>query len=472
MKPEGNHGSRDDISRRQWLQTAGLGCGALALTDLLGRESAGAKASHPLVGHFSAKATNVIWLFMHGGPSQVDTFDPKPALAKYHGSSPPAEYHNLDFQFTTVGNQRLMQSQMRFRRCGKSGLEICNAFGRLQQCADEIAVIRGCHHDTFNHTPGIFLMNTGHARMGRPSMGSWLSYGLGSESDDLPAYVVMNDGPLKPGPGVWGNGYLPAVHQGTAMNAEGPPVHDLAPPSALVGVDQRGTLDYIQWLNSQHLAARAGDTTLEARIASYELAYRMQTAAPEAVDLARETQATLDLYGSGFGESCLRARRLVERGVRFVQIYNRGSRRGDWDAHRDNHNRHLALIGGVDQGCAALLTDLKSRGLLDSTLVIWSGEFGRTPTTEGAVGRDHNPYGFSIWMAGGGVRGGQVIGATDELGFRAVEDGIDVHDLHATILKLMGIDHEQLTFFHESRNQRLTDVSGHHDIAHKLTTHS
>jgi hypothetical protein len=279
----------------------------------------------------------------------------------------------------------------------------------------------------------------------------------------------MNDGPLKPGPGVWGNGYLPAVHQGTALNGQGPPIHNLDTPQALSGTDQRRTLDYIQWLNRRHLSLRGGDTTLEARIASYELAYRMQTAAPQVVDLNRETQTTRDMYGGGFGESCLIARRLVERGVRFVQVYNRGSRRGDWDAHKDNHNRHLQLIAGVDRGCAALLTDLKSRGLLDSTLVIWSGEFGRTPTSEGEVGRDHNPYGFSIWMAGGGVKGGQVIGATDDLGFRAVRDAIDVHDLHATILKLMGIDHERLTFFHESRNQRLTDVSGYHDIADQLT---
>lgn len=452
-------------TRRQWLCSAGLGCGLLALTDLLSSESEASALPAP---HFPPRAKNIIWLFMHGGPSQVDTFDPKPALKKYEGSAPPADVNDLDFQFTNPGEQKLMPSAMSFSRCGESGLEMCDAFRHLQSCADDIAVVRSCHHDTFNHTPGIFLMNTGHARMGRPSMGSWLSYGLGSDSNDLPTYVVMTDGPLKPGPGVWGNGYLPAKHQGTTFHTNGPAIRNLDTPASLGGSDQRQTLDYIQWLNRRHRASRTNDLNLEARIASYELAYRMQSAAPEAVSLDRETQATRDMYGPGFGETCLTARRLVERGVRFVQIYNRGGK-SDWDTHDNNHNRHRKLIEGVDQGCAALLSDLKARGLLESTLVIWSGEFGRTPTTEDSDGRDHNPYGFSLWMAGGGVQGGQVIGATDELGFRAVDQPVDVHDLHATLLKLMGIDHERLTFFHESRPQRLTDVAGHNDIADLLT---
>jgi hypothetical protein len=345
---------------------------------------------------------------------------------------------------------------------------MCQGFERLSRCADKLTVIRGMHHEIFNHTPGIFLMNTGEARMGRPSLGSWLTYGLGCETDNLPAYVVMNDGPLKPGPGVWGNGFLPAVYQGTNIKSGPSPIGNIGPQRELAGIDQRKTLDFAQWLNGRHRDLRPGDSDLDARIASYELAFRMQSAAPEAVDVGRETQATRDLYGGGFGEQCLIARRLVERGVRMVQIYH-GCGGGGWDTHGDNHNRHANLVRSIDQGCAALLTDLQARGLLDETLVIWGGEFGRTPTTEGKDGRDHSPYGFSMWLAGGGVRGGQTIGATDEFGFRAVEGKVHLHDLHATILKLMGLDPERLTHRVAGLDQRLIGVEPRQDVYDLLT---
>jgi uncharacterized protein (DUF1501 family) len=447
-----------------------MGCGALALAALEAQRAGGTVKDSALAsggGHFPATAKRVIWLFMHGGPSQIDTFDPKPELAKHDGKSPPEEFHKLQLQFTEVPKQKLMASRMNFVNCGQSGIPMSDRFVHLRDCADDLAVVRSCHHQNFNHTPGIFLMNTGQARMGYPSMGSWLNYGLGCETDNLPAYVVMNDGPLKPGPGVWGNGFLPSAYQGTKINRQGDAIPYLNQPSELRGANQRAILDHAQWLNHDHLRGRTDDSDLEARIASYELAYRMQTAAPEAVNLNNETAAARELYGGGFGSMCLTARRLVERGVRMVQIYH-GCGGGGWDTHGDNYNKHNNLIESVDRGCAALIKDLKQRGMLEDTLVIWSGEFGRTPTTEGENGRDHSPYGFSLWMAGGGVRGGQIIGATDEFGFRVVERPVDVHDLHATILKLMGLDHERLTWFHQARAQRLTDVHGYQDIAAEL----
>ncbi|MDA1048172.1 MAG: DUF1501 domain-containing protein [Verrucomicrobia bacterium] len=449
------------LSRRDWLARAGLGCGAMALQQML-VGSAGATEVQP---HFPPTAKRVIWLFMHGGPSQMDTFDPKPELNKRHGQQPPASMHDLKLQFTDVRSQKLMGSDFAFSRCGDSGIEISDGFTHLQRHADDMAVIRSCHHEVFNHTPAIWLMNTGHDRMGRPSMGSWLSYGLGSETDNLPGFVVMNDGALKPGTGVWGSGFLSARHQGTKLNMSGPPITNLTAR----GDGQRDMLDYVQKLNAMHKVKRPADSELEARIQSYELAYRMQMAAPEAVDISREPQATRELYGKGFGEQCLTARRLVERGVRMVQIYNGCGSGNEWDTHSNNNQLHKKLIAGVDRGCAALLTDLKRRGMLDDTLVIWSGEFGRTPTTEGGSGRDHNPYGFSCWMAGGGVMGGQVIGATDELGFRAVEDPLHVHDLHATVLKLMGVQHDLLSVRHKGLDMRLTDLFGYDDIVDRLT---
>lgn len=455
------------------LTQSGMGAGMLSLAHLLARDASAqnGRRANPLAArppHFPAKAKNIIWLFMHGGPSHVDTFDPKPTLTEFDGKSPPAEFHKLNLQFTDVSKQKLMASRFKFKRYGESGTQMCDGFRRLGQHADDLTVIRSMHHEVFNHTPGIFLMNTGDSRMGRPSLGSWLSYGLGSESDDLPAYVVMNDGPLKPGPRVWSNGYLPALYQGTNIKSGPSPIANLRPTHEMSSVDSRKTLDLAQWLNQRHSDLRPGDSNLEARIASYELAFRMQSAAPEAVDLRRESKATRELYGAGFGQQCLVARRLVERGVRMVQIYN-GCGPDGWDTHGGNYDQHVKLIKGVDQGCAGLLADLKQRGLLDETLVVWGGEFGRTPTTEKGNGRDHSPYGFSMWLAGGGVRGGQTIGATDDFGFRAIDKKVHLHDLHATILKLMGLDPERLTYRVAGLDQRLIGVERRRDIYDLLT---
>jgi hypothetical protein len=436
-----------------------MGFGGLALANLLGQEASAANPLAPRPPHFRARARSVIYLFMHGGPSQVDTFDPKPALRRFDGQPPPAEYHRLQFQFIDVSRQRLMASPQNFVRCGRSGIEMAGSLRHLQGVADEMCVLRGMHHEIFNHTPGIWLMNTGHDRIGRPSLGSWVSYGLGSVSENLPSFVVMNDGPLKPGPGVWGNGFLPAVHQGTNLRPGRIPIPNLQRPERLTESSQREMLDYAQWLNASHREDRPDDRDLEGRIATYELAFRMQAAAPEAVDLSRETQTTRQLYGTGFGEQCLIARRLVERGVRFVQIYQ-GCGGAGWDTHGDNHRRQSEMMQAIDRGAAALVADLRSRGLLDETLVIWGGEFGRTPTTEGKNGRDHSPYGFSMWLAGGGVRAGFVHGGTDELGFRATHGKVHAHDLNATILHLLGLDHERLTARHAGRDFRLTDVYG------------
>ena len=447
-------------SRRTLLKQAGLGFGALALQDLLCRaDQPVANPLAPLTLPLRARAKSVIYLFMHGGPSQVDTLDPKLALNRFDGQPPPAEYHRLQFQFIDVTRQRLLGSQQTFRRCGRSGIQLSNAMPNLQSVADELCVLHGMHHEIFNHTPGIWLMNTGHDRMGRPSLGSWATYGLGSVSENLPGFVVMNDGPLKPGPGVWGNGFLSAVHQGTNLRPGRTPIPNLQRPDGLTEPAQRELLDYAQWLNGEHQRSRPDDRELDARIAAYELAFRMQSSAPEAVDLARETENTRRLYGSGFGEQCLIARRLVERGVRFVQIYH-GCGGAGWDTHGDNHRRQTEMMRAIDQGAAALLIDLRRRGLLDDTLVIWGGEFGRTPTTEGSSGRDHSPYGFSMWLAGGGVKPGMVHGATDDLGFRAVEGKVHAHDLNATILHQLGLDHERLTYRHAGRDYRLTDVYG------------
>lgn len=464
------------LNRRDWMRHVGGGLGTVALTSLLARDGllrasetpaglagapgpqSAARSASTRPPHFPAKAKAIIYLFMHGGPSHVDTFDPKPELTKFDGQAPPEEFNQLKLQFTDVKKQKLMGSQQTFSRCGQSGIEICDSLPHLQRCADDLCVIRSMHHEVFNHTPAIWLMNTGSQLPGRASLGAWLSYGLGSESDNLPAFVVMHTRPLKPGPGVWGSGFLPANFQGTRVGSGPTPIPYLAPPEALRGADQRAVLDYLQTMNREQAAERH-DTELDARIASYELAFRMQSAAPEAVDISRETADTRELYGKGFGEQCLIARRLVERGVRCVQIYHGGDN-DDWDSHSNNHVNQSARLREVDQGCAALLNDLRSRGMLEDTLVVWTGEFGRTPTTEGKNGRDHNPYGYSMWLAGGGMRGGVSYGGTDDFGFRAVEKPVHVHDLNATLLHQMGLNHEKLTWKHEGRDFRLTDVFG------------
>jgi hypothetical protein len=453
------------FDRRAWLTRAGAGFGAVALAGLLDRtETANAaedKRPSPTAAkppHFAPRAKAVIHLFMHGGPSQVDILDPKPELTKHDGQAAPEKFHSLPLQFTDIKNQKLLGSRQTFTRCGQSGIEICDSLPLVQACADELCVIRSMHHEQFNHTPAIWFMNTGSAIPGRPSLGAWLAYGLGCVADNLPAFVVMNAAPLKPGPGVWGSGFLPAVYQGTRLLPGAVPIPHLKPPAALAGSNQRAVVDYVQSLNRAHHAERQ-DSELESRIAAYELAFRMQAAAPEAVDLARETAETRELYGGGFGEQCLIARRLVERGVRCVQIYHGGGP-DDWDTHGSNHDGQTRRMREIDRGCAALVQDLRRSGLLDSTLVVWTGEFGRTPSTEGNDGRDHSPYGYSMWLAGGGVRRGMVHGATDELGFVAVEKPVHLHDLNATLLHLMGLDHERLTHRYDGRDFRLTDVHG------------
>jgi uncharacterized protein (DUF1501 family) len=472
------------------LRQAGAGFGMWALLDLLGRDGllaapspAPANPLAPRPPHIPARAKRVIFLFMQGGPSHIDTFDPKPLLARHHGQPlPPSVTRGYQLQFTKM-DSAILGSPQTFRKCGESGIEIADTYPHLQCCADDLAVIRSCYHDSFNHAPAQYMVNTGHARMGRPCLGSWVTYGLGSESEDLPAFVVMaTTGDLKGGPPVYGNGFLPGTYQPTVLRNAGSPVLYLDPPGARGADDERGVLDLVQWLNREHAAARGdGVDDLSSRIASYELAFRMQAAVPEAVDLGRETEATKALYGlddpisAKFGADCLIARRLVERGVRFVQVFTGSAGADDWDAaHAENDKTHRQMAHRVDRPIAGLLTDLKSRGLLDDTLVVWAGEFGRTPVADGRypdkpAGRDHNPYGFTAWLAGGGVKGGRVVGATDEFGFRAVEDRIHVNDLHATILKLLGLDHTALTFLFEGRDQRLTDVGGYHEIADRLT---
>ena len=477
------------MSRRQMLRRAGLGFGTWALLDLLmrdGRVCAGpatASALEAKLPHFPASAKHVIFLFMQGGPSHIDTFDPKPLLSKLHGQPLPASaMKGSQLQFTK-SDAAILGCPQTFSRCGASGIEIADTYPNLQTCADDLAIVRSCYHSSFNHAPAQYVMNTGSARMGHPCIGSWVSYGLGSESENLPAFVVMaTTGDVKGGPPVYGRGFLPGTYQPTVLRNSGSPVLYLDAGSEREASEQRRILDLVQTLNQEHKATHGPDVDdLSARIASYELAFRMQSAVPDAVDLTRESKATRDLYGlddsmsARFGRNCLMARRLVERGVRFVQLFTGSGAGGDdWDAaHADNDKTHRNMARRVDRPIAGLLKDLKARGLLDETLIVWGGEFGRTPVADGRYpdkrgGRDHNPYGFTTWLAGGGVKGGQCIGATDEFGFRAVEDRVHVNDLHATILKLLGMDHEKLTFLFEGRNQRLTDVGGDHEFADRL----
>jgi len=443
-----------------------MGIGWLALLDLMSRDAGAAERPTVIPGpHRAPRAKAVISLFMHGGPSQVDTFDPKPLLAKYSGQTLPASFGNLNLEFTKTSTAKVLASKRTFRKCSQSGLELSDIFEHLPSVADELAVIRSCHHTEFNHAPALYMAHSGARLMGRPSLGSWAMYGLGSASQNLPGYVVMRDGPLKGGPMTYGNGFLPAVYSATELSLSGTPIQYLDRPQAIRGDDQRRVLDFSQRLNRHSLSEQNNDDPLSARIAAYELAYRMQSAAPEAVDLSRESASTKALYGldneitRSFGTQCLSARRLVERGVRFVQLYHGGGGDG-WDTHGGNDSKHLRNGRQIDKPITALITDLKARGLLDSTLIIWGGEFGRTPTSEGSDGRDHSPYGYSVWMAGGGIRGGTVHGATDDFGFRATENPVQVRDLHATILHLLGLQHDKLTYYFQGLQQRLTQIDG------------
>ncbi len=402
---------------------------------------------------------------MHGGPSHVDLFDPKPALAEYAGKPVPDSFGPVMTR-RKVARNPLLAPVRPFRRCGNSGIEISEFFEHLPGVADELAVIRSCHGDSVNHPQSVYQMNTGSILMGKPSLGSWLSHGLGTENRNMPAYIVLPDpgGAPKGGPPAWGAGFLPAKHQGTLMRAGREPIINLEPHRLISPRQQRAALDLINRLNTRHLDGRDFGGELAARVEAYELAFRMQAEAPELVDISGESEATKRLYGIGekdtdeFGTRCLLARRMIERGVRFVQLYS-GDTNG-WDAHRGVEKNHSLYCRRTDRPVTGLVKDLQARGLLDETLVIWGGEFGRMPMSEQGTGRDHNPWGYTIWMAGGGVRGGTVHGATDAIGLRAERDPVHVHDLHATILHLLGIDHERLTYFHNGREERLTDVAG------------
>ncbi len=474
---------RHFCSRRDFLSRTGSGAGMLGLAALLAdsgllgstaRAAAGVEAVNPLgpkKPHFPVKAKSVIWLFMNGGQSQVDTFDYKPALEKHDGQDLPGFDKNTGFFVNEVGG--LMKSPFAFQQYGKSGAWVSEIFPHLSQHVDDMAFIHSCHTETNNHSPALFQINTGMNRMGFPCAGAWVTYGLGTENQNLPAFVAMYDtlgrGLPKGHASNWGAGFLPGVYQGTALNAQGAPINNLSRSEEMTDGQQRAQLDLLSKLNRQHEAA-SRDQELAARIESFELAYRMQMAAPDALDIAGEPEHIRALYGveekrcAHFAKQCLMARRLVERGVRMVQIYSGGmENERSWDGHKDIAGNHRQFAGETDQPIAALLTDLKQRGLLDSTLIICCGEFGRLPLAQkgAAPGRDHNPHAFTAWFAGGGVKGGVHHGETDELGHKAVVDKVSVNDLHATILALLGLDHEKLTYRFNGRNFRLTDVAGH-----------
>ena len=455
-------------SRRDFLLRGGAGFGALALSDLL--------ADHPLFaatpaevsplapkpGHYLAKAKSVIFLFMEGGPSHLDTFDPKPKLKELAGKPlPPSVTKGL---ITAMGeyNAPVLADKRQWAQHGQSGLWISDWCKHVATCADDLAVIRSCWANGIVHSNGVCQMNTGSILAGRPSLGAWVSYGLGTVNQNLPAFVVMQDSSatVVNGPRNWGAGFMPAVYQGTRITPGNEPIANLNTPEGVSEAQQRGKLDFLTRMNREHALSRPQQTELDARIAAYELAFRMQAEAPDVVDLSKETEATKQLYGmdekesATFGRMCLLSRRLVERGVRFVQLYSGAGSK--WDAHSNIEKNHGEHFRETDKPIAGLLKDLKSRGLLDSTLVIWGGEFGRTPMSEKGDGRDHNPTGFTMWMAGGGVKGGQVIGATDEVGLHAVEDRLHVHDLHATILHLLGLHHMDLVYKYKGRPERPT----------------
>jgi hypothetical protein len=461
------------VNRREALARLGSGFGGLALSTLLCDPSRSEAATEnqrfpllPKPPHHSPQARAVIQLFMHGGPSQVDLLDEKKELSRRSGQTPPAEVADDENRTT-----HLLGSPFKFSRYGESGLEFSEVLSGIAQHADEIAVIRSMFTEHRNHEQAIWMANTGLTVSGRPNIGAWVAYGLGTENQNLPAYVSLPDPSGMPVDGArnWSSGWLPPVYQGTAIRSEGMPVLHLQPKTPRKADLDQARMDLLRQLNARHQQSRPQELELDARIASFELAARMQLSATDALDLSQETQATQQLYGMdrdktrSYGKRCLMARRLVERGVRFVQIYMAGQ---PWDTHSNNVAGTRSCCEQTDLPIAGLLTDLKQRGLLESTLVLWGGEFGRTPgaeqrdgnKTQGTEGRDHHPYGFSVWMAGGGIRGGQAYGATDDFGYRAIEHRTQTADLHATILHQLGLNHEHLTFNHNSREERLTDV--------------
>jgi hypothetical protein len=461
-----------NYTRRQMLRQFASGFGIVALAGLLAEESQAKpddeRALNPLAvrpPHFSARAKRVIFLFMSGGPSHVDTFDPKPRLLQETGRPLPFAMPRLER--TRTGN--LLGSPFRFQKHGQCGTEVSELFPAVASCVDDICVIRSMVADNINHNGACLQMNTGEQTFSRPSMGSWLVYGLGSENQNLPGFIVLSPAQPAQGAPLWSSSFLPAAYQGTLISDLRTPIANLSNERIAAG-RQREQLDALRRLNELHSQQRADDSRLSARIASFELAYRMQQEAPLALNLSAESQATQRLYGLHqpvteiFGKQCLMARRLIERGVRFVQVYHTQTTRRSscqlWDQHGNLRGDLRENAAATDQPIAGLLKDLKARGLLDDTLVLWGGEFGRTPTAENADGREHHPFGFTMWLAGGGIRGGLVHGATDEYGWHAVTDKVHVHDLHATMLHLLGIDHERLTYRHAGRDYRLTDVHG------------
>jgi hypothetical protein len=458
-----------DKRRREVLQDSLCGFGSIALTSLLASEHAQAEGDNPLSAkpsHFAPKATSVIFLFMSGGPSQIETFDPKPLLNRLDGQPRPAEFQEAKYQQVRK-DAKLLGSKRRFRRHGESGIEVSDLFPHTAQCVDDIALLRGCYGDKVVHSAAQYELFSGRTFPGFPAMGSWGIYGLGSESESLPAYVVMPDpdGALEAGQPMYANGFLPATYQPTMFGSGISPVRNLESPAGVSIAQRRRTVNLIRQLNQAD--AHQDDDELSARIRAYDLAFRMQTDAPEIFDLSGETQETLDLYGVGveptddYGRRCLLARRLVEQGVRFTVVVSGGGPGNlQWDAHSDIEENHLRMAAETDQPVAGLLTDLRRRGMLDSTLILWGGEFGRSPEAQGRKGRDHHNVGFSMWMAGGGIQGGRVLGATDDIGMHAIRDRCHFRDIHTTILHQLGLEQDELTWLHEGRQERLTLIEG------------
>ena len=456
------------VSRRWFLQQCGVGLGAMSLAELLGNRAGAAttaKSNNPLAvhePHYPAKAKSVIFLFMAGAPSHLELFDYKPQLARFDGQLPPAELLKGYRAAFINPNSNLLGPRFKFRKYGKSGAELSEIVPHLAGVADELAIVKSMVTDAFNHAPGQILMSTGTQQFGRPSLGAWVTYGLGSASQDLPGFVVFSSGTKGPSGGNsnWGSGFLPTVYQGVQFRGTGDPVLYLSNPAGVDRAVQADSLEAIQSLNQIRLA-RMGDPEIATRIHSFEMAFRMQASAPELMDLGREPKHILEMYGAepgkpSFANNCLLARRLVERGVRFVELFHEA-----WDQHGNLVHDLKKNCLATDQACAALVKDLKQRGMLDSTLVVWGGEFGRTPMVQGGNdGRDHHPNCFTMWLAGGGVKPGITLGESDDFGFNAVKDRVHVHDLHATILHLLGFDHTRLTYRFQGRNFRLTDVSG------------
>lgn len=450
-------------SRRDFLQTAGCGFGAVALAALMGEGQAAAASAR--IAQRTAKAKSVIFLFMEGGPSHLDTFDYKPLLNKLAGQSLPASFKP---PITAMGETKspLLECKRTWKQYGQGGLWVSDWFSNVARHADDLAVIHSCASSGINHAGGVCSMNTGSVFGGRPSLGAWATYGLGSENENLPGFVVIKDSEATVVNGVrnWGNGFMPALYQGVEFNSDGTPIKYLDNPKGVDRQRQRDKLDLLGALNKDYGAPRVSNTELDARIRGYELAFKMQAEAPQAVDLSKETEATKQLYGmddektSVFGRNCLLARRLVENGVRFVQLYSGAGSK--WDSHKGIEVNHSRLCNAVDKPIAGLLTDLKARGMLEETLVVWGGEFGRTPMSEQGDGRDHNPTGFTMWMAGGGVQGGRTYGMTDELGLYAIEDRLHVHDIHATLMHLLGLDHTKLVYQSKGRPERIDQNEG------------